>query len=51
MAQEAKDQALPKSKDSKTKSSDPVSRTFLAGPVGLGGGFQTTWSLVPLGRV
>ena len=30
MAQEAKDQASPKSKDSKTNSSNPVSPTFLA---------------------
>ena len=37
MALEAKDQASPKSKDSKTKSSNPVSPTFLARSSGFGG--------------
>ena len=37
MGQEARRQALPKSQDSKTKSSDPVSPTFLATSSGFGG--------------
>ena len=37
MANEAKDQARTKSKDSKTKPSNPVSPTFLARSSGFGG--------------
>ena len=37
MAKEAKDQARTKSKDSKAKSSNPVSPTFLARSSGFGG--------------
>ena len=37
MGQEATNQALPKHKESKTKSSNPVSPTFLARSSGFGG--------------
>ena len=45
LGQEARDQALPKSQDFKTQSSDPVSPTFLAKSSGFGGMIPDTREL------